>query len=94
MSDDPKGKILEPRIWSHITDQLPDAHPLAFAAVYCRSCGALVHASNNECMTTWVETGKGGFCIEHFVEALMEEDSAGRRYYLMGDDEDWALEAE
>jgi hypothetical protein len=24
----------------------------------------------------------------------MEEDSAGRRYYLMGDDEDWALEAE
>lgn len=26
----------------------------------------MVHASNNECMQTWVETGEGAYCIRCF----------------------------
>jgi hypothetical protein len=38
----------------------------------------MIHAFNNECMSTWVETGVGNFCIEcfariDFVDALDEK---------------------
>jgi hypothetical protein len=58
---------LEPRLHSHIEDALPGHHPLALTAVVCAICGDLLHASNNECMRTWVETGKGNFCIKCFA---------------------------
>ncbi len=60
----------EPRIHSHIEDCLPENHPLAFKQVSCdskRPDGSwlhdeLLHAANNECMQTWVETGEGNYC--------------------------------
>lgn len=56
----------EPRIHSHIEDMLPHAHPLAYAHTNCAKCGDLVHAGNNECMQTWVETGQGCYCLQCF----------------------------
>lgn len=68
----------EPRIHSHIVDCLPDEHPKAFEAVYCDGCRSMLHAWNNECMQTWIETGRGNFCIPCFsatpdVEALDDD---------------------
>jgi len=57
----------EPRIHSHITDALPDDHALAYEMVDCEKCGVMVHASNNECMQTWIETGRGAFCMRCFA---------------------------
>lgn len=59
----------EPQIHSHITDALPEDHPLADQSVYCdeENCGEMLHAFNNECMQTWVETGVGNFCALHFL---------------------------
>lgn len=58
----------EPIIHSHITDVLPEGHPLAYEGTECRSCSVLVHAFNNECMQTWIETGLGNFCIVCFIK--------------------------
>lgn len=55
--------MIEPKIHSHIEDCLDDDHPLAFEQVRCAKCGELVHAGNNECMQTWVETGQGNYCV-------------------------------
>jgi hypothetical protein len=52
----------EPLIHSHITDGLPDDHPLARVTVRCDTCHAMVHCENNECMQTWLETDWGYFC--------------------------------
>ena len=57
----------EPKIHSHIEDVLDDSHPLAYAHLDCKDCGALIHAANNECMRTWVETGAGNFCLQCFT---------------------------
>jgi hypothetical protein len=46
----------EPLIHSHRADGLPIKHELASKDVGCARCGVLVHAFNNECMQTWVET--------------------------------------
>lgn len=62
--------MFEPRIWSHITDCLPEDHPLrAHPALACGVCGHGVHV-DNECMDTWVETGRGIYCFGCFVEAI------------------------
>lgn len=62
--------VTEPLIHSHITDCLPVDHPLAFETIYCAcpncACQEMLHAGNNECMQTWVETGKGTFCVPCF----------------------------
>ena len=34
--------------------------------------GRWVHAENNECMQTWVETGIGAFCLRDFAEEAQE----------------------
>ena len=60
--------LKDPIIHSHIEDLLPDLHPLAFVTVNCKVCNELLHAANNECMQTWVETGQGNYCIKHFAE--------------------------
>ena len=56
----------EPHIHSHIEDCLPETHPLACETVLCKNCGAMVHAFNNECMQTWIETGNGEYCLRCF----------------------------
>lgn len=56
----------EPLIHSHITDSLPDEHPNAILSVYCDKCKEMIHAFNNECMQTWLETEQGNFCTKCF----------------------------
>lgn len=63
----------EPILHSHIDDGLPQNHPLADDNVHCVICGDMVHAGNNECMQTWVETGKGPHCLKCFVDAQRAE---------------------
>lgn len=58
--------LREPLIHSHITDCLPDWHPLANKHVFCKKCGVMVHAINNECMQTWLETEFGNYCTSCF----------------------------
>jgi hypothetical protein len=57
----------DPILHSHVEDCLPTDHRLAFEEVLCVICYAQVHAFNNECMQTWVETGKGAYCLPCFV---------------------------
>lgn len=66
--------MIEPLIHSHIMDSLLDEHYLAYTHVLCHGCGGLLHAGNNECMQTWVETGKGNFCLPCF--ARLQDASA------------------
>lgn len=56
----------EPLVHSHVTDVLPEAHPLAYTVVYCAGCKSMVHCDNNECMQTWVEWGPYALCGECF----------------------------
>lgn len=60
--------MTEPLIHSNITDVLPEDHLYAYSTLYCRSCLEMVHACNNECMQTWVETGKGPYCLRCFAD--------------------------
>lgn len=66
----------EPLLHTGITDTLPDAHPLAWTAVGCDnvSCSELLHASNNENMRGWVETGRGNYCLRCFQIIEETED--------------------
>jgi len=61
----------EPIVHSHISDVLPEGHPLANEDVYCDhdngACQVMLHASNNECMQTWFETTEGNFCTKHMI---------------------------
>ncbi len=65
----------EPLIHSHITDLLLDEHPLAYKNVFCDICKDMLHAANNECMSTWVESGKGNFCLLCFIKMLARRNS-------------------
>jgi len=58
--------MIEPTIHSHISGTLPDAHPLAYVFVACEKCHAAIHDSKNKCLQTWVETGKGNYCVQCF----------------------------
>lgn len=62
------SKLLEPRIYSYITDGLPENHQWANKALYCGHCDTMLHASNNECMTPWVETGIENYCLACFAK--------------------------
>ncbi len=64
----------EPVIHSHITDELASGHPLAHETVRCVSCDEVVHAENNECMQTWVETGRGPYCLPCWIASVSVED--------------------
>lgn len=61
---------MEPLIHSHITDVLPDDHPLAHETIFCGGCTEMLHASNNECMQTWVESGAGAHCLRCFTLSI------------------------
>lgn len=58
----------EPKIHSHMTDELPGDHPRAYDCIMCdaEGCKNMLHASNNECMQTWIETDNGNFCTDCF----------------------------
>lgn len=70
MSQEPTRYAGEPLIHSHVTDELPDEHPLAHRCIYCLGCQEMVHCENNECMTTWVECNAGAYCLQCFAKAL------------------------
>lgn len=59
----------EPLVHSHVADVLPDDHPPAEANVHCDRCGGLLHTQSNDCMTTWIETGRGNYDVVCFVIA-------------------------
>lgn len=73
--------LKEPQIHSGIEDGLKEDHIKANESLYCEKCDAMIHAFNNECMTTWVESGKGSYCISCFVEEYNKRDN----------DEEWGL---
>ncbi len=56
-----------PKPHDHTEDELPESHPLAFDDVFCDGCGAMLHASNNECMQTWFEIEKWNYCEKCFA---------------------------
>jgi hypothetical protein len=58
-----------PVLHTHVERGLPDGHPYAGQAVYCQFCRDPLHASTNECLQTWVETGRGPYCLEDFTNA-------------------------
>lgn len=63
----------EPIIHSHITDCLPDDHPLVEVSVYCTKCNDMLHSEPpNECMQTWIETEFGNYCAHcwHLTDIL------------------------
>jgi hypothetical protein len=64
----------EPLIHSHLTDALPDDHKQAHQSVYCIECNTLCHASNNECMTTWIEYKGHCYCGQCFASILINND--------------------
>ena len=64
----------EPSIHSHIEDGLPYNHAWAFEHIACPCCNALVHAGNNECMTTWLEWNGYAICIKCASDFFTESD--------------------
>jgi hypothetical protein len=60
-------RLREPLLHSHVGDGLPPRHPLAHARVRCDRCEALLHLQSNGCMRTWIESGRGNFCLRCFV---------------------------
>jgi hypothetical protein len=74
-ADSPAGRHVvptrrsEPRIHSHVTDRLPPDHPLATRRIYCDRCETLLHLQTNSCMRTWIESGRGNYCMRCFIVA-------------------------
>lgn len=60
----------EPRLHSHVIDRLPEDHPLATRLVSCERCEAILHLRSNRCVRTWVESGRGNYCLYCFVVAV------------------------
>jgi hypothetical protein len=71
---------IEPRFHSHITDRLAKDHPLATRRVSCERCEAILHVQSNSCIRTWVESGRGNYCLYCFlvVAGGLAPDHAGR----------------
>lgn len=62
--------LREPQVHSHVLDGLPDGHPLASTRVRCDGCESLLHLASNGCLRTWLETGRGNFCLRCFLVAV------------------------
>lgn len=71
-------EYMEPLIHSHITDILDTNHPLADCDIFCEHCSVMLHAYNNECMQTWVESGLGNMCFKCFAQCHGDEVLDGR----------------
>lgn len=65
----------DPVLHSFAADVLPDDHPLAFESFGCDGCGVPIHAFNNECMSTWVESTIGNHCVTCFAAGIDSEDN-------------------
>lgn len=52
----------EPRFHS-FDDCLPEDDSRAYDTLYCQDCRQIVHASNNETMRAWFDTGIGPVCL-------------------------------
>lgn len=63
---------VDPVVHSHISKSLPSGHRLAHQNVICAKCHKAVHSSQNECVSTWVETGRGDYCLWCFVMHLTD----------------------
>ncbi len=63
----------EPLLHTDITDTLDVSHPLANVSINCKRCSCPVHASNNECMSAWIETGRGPYCVGCFSRTVAAE---------------------
>lgn len=76
------SRAVEPKLHSGITDTLPNNHKLVHKSICCdfTDCKTMLHASNNENMVSWIETGKGNFCWPHFLEQAQD-----------GIPEDWGI---
>jgi hypothetical protein len=59
----------EPLVHSHVTGALAPDHRLAHARVYCDRCEALLHLQSNSCLRTWIESGRGNYCVRCFIVA-------------------------
>jgi hypothetical protein len=57
----------EPRLHSHVGDGLAADHPLAQMRIYCDRCDSLLHLQTNSCRRTWIESGRGNFCVRCFI---------------------------
>lgn len=68
----------EPVIHSHIIDELPVKHALAYKTVECKFCARLVHAPTNECLATWVEFGTRQYCLGCFANLAGKSGSLDR----------------
>lgn len=67
----------EPKIHSDINEcgSLTSEHPLFDTTIYCIKCCLQVYDSyHHECDATWVETGKGNFCLKCFYESVLDEN--------------------
>jgi hypothetical protein len=62
----------EPQLHSNISDQLPANHQLATRRVSCERCEAILHLQTNQCVRTWVESGRGNYCLYCFAVAVGE----------------------
>lgn len=75
----------EPIIHSHISDYLPSDNPSAWKGIYCDKCKEeILHAANNRCMQTWIETEFGNFCTKCWklsdMLEILEENLANEGY--------------
>lgn len=80
MVQGPAAEPIEPRLHSHITGCLADRHRLATQRVSCERCEAILHLADNSCVRTWVESGRGNYCLYCFLVAAggLARDHAGR----------------
>ena len=79
----------EPLIRSHVTDVLPEDHPLAYEQVDCDRCGTIIHAGNNECMTTWIEWGPYKLCGECAVPCFQHGVLYASHFEALAKKEPW-----
>ena len=72
LSADSASTFTEPRLHSHISDQLPADHQLATRRLSCERCETILHVQTNQCLRTWVESGRGNYCLYCFVVVVGE----------------------
>jgi hypothetical protein len=64
--------LTDPWLHTRVTDHLPADHQLATRRISCERCETILHLQNNRCVRTWVESGRGNYCLYCFVVAVGE----------------------
>ena len=81
----------EPRIHSHLTDELPEDYKglndkvEPYKSIDCDCCDVMVHAFNNECMQTWIETETGNYCTACLKLGMVLEGEGNNDWPLKSD---------